>query len=233
MNSPLQHPVQTDDLLRPCLITVEGTEGVGKTTNINYIRSCLERSGLDVIVTREPGGTELGEQIRQLLLEPRSEKMADMTELLLVFAARAQHLAERIQPALAAGQWVICDRFTDATYAYQGAGRGLDRGVIEALETLVQGSLRPDLTLILDIEPELGLSRAYQRGEPDRFEREAIEFFSRVRQGYLQQAALCPDRYLIIDAGKPLEQVQQQIADGLRAYIDHRQPAAATANNQG
>lgn len=215
--------------LKPCLITVEGIEGVGKTTNINYIQGILEGLGVQVALTREPGGTELAEQIRQLLLQPRSETMADMTELLLVFAARSQHLAQRIKPALAAGQWVLCDRFTDATYAYQGAGRGLDRNIIAQLETLVQGDLRPDLTLILDIEPELGLARAYKRGEPDRFEREAIEFFSRVRAGYLHQAALNPERYLIIDASGTLPEVQNLISLGLRSFAERmRQPVDAT-----
>lgn len=212
--------------IKPCLITVEGIEGVGKTTNINYIQSLLEELGIQVVLTREPGGTELAEQIREILLQRRSEPMADMTELLLVFAARSQHLAQCIKPALASGHWVLCDRFTDATYAYQGAGRGLDRDVIATLETLVQGNLRPDLTLILDIEPELGLSRAYKRGEPDRFEREAIEFFARVRAGYLHQAALYPERYLIIDASGTLAEVQSRICEGMKTFTA-RQSAQA------
>lgn len=230
MNNTSVHGSLSQSPLKPCLITVEGIEGVGKTTNINYIQSFLEKLDIEVLLTREPGGTELAEQIRQLLLQPRAEVMADMTELLLVFAARSQHLARRIKPALASGQWVVCDRFTDATYAYQGAGRGLDRHIIAELETLVQGELRPDLTLILDIEPELGLSRAYKRGEPDRFEREEIEFFSRVRAGYLQQAELNPDRYLIIDASGTLAEVQDRIGFGLRSFAERmRQPAKAVS----
>lgn len=200
------------------LITVEGIEGVGKTTNINWICECLAEQGIPFIQSREPGGTALAEEIRQLLLTPRDEKMSDMTELLLVFAARAQHLHQLIQPALRRGEWVVCDRFTDATYAYQGGGRGLDRSVIAALENLVQNTLRPDLTLILDIEPAVGLARAHQRGAPDRFEQEAISFFTRVRQTYLERAQSAPDRYLIVDAGKPLVDVQAQIRTGLHQF---------------
>lgn len=200
-------------------ITVEGIEGVGKTTNINWICECLAKQHINYLQSREPGGTALAEEIRQLLLTPHEEPMADMTELLLVFAARAQHLAERVKPALARGEWVVCDRFTDATYAYQGGGRGLDTGVIATLETLVQGALRPDLTLILDIEPAVGLERARLRGAPDRFEQEALSFFSRVRQTYLTRASTDPERYLIIDAGQPLAAVQEQIAHGLSQFV--------------
>ncbi|MDO9519718.1 MAG: dTMP kinase [Pseudohongiella sp.] len=204
---------------RGCFITVEGTEGVGKTTNIAWIRQCLLAHGIDPLQTREPGGTELAEQIRALLLSPRDEKMAELTELLLVFAARAQHLAQKINPALTAGQWVLCDRFTDATYAYQGGGRNLDKQTISTLENLVQGELRPDLILILDIEPELGLQRARLRGEPDRFEQETLAFFNRVRAAYLDRARQNPSRYLIVDASQPLDQVQQQIKLGLDNFI--------------
>jgi len=201
-----------------CLITVEGIEGVGKTTNINWICECLAKLGISYIQSREPGGTALAEEIRQLLLTPREEKMADLTELLLVFAARAQHLNQLIQPALAHEKWVVCDRFTDATYAYQGGGRGLDVMLIAALETLVQNDLRPDLTLILDIEPAQGLARAHQRGAPDRFEQEALSFFTRVRETYLKRAAAAPERYLIVDAGRPLPDVQVQIKHGLERF---------------
>lgn len=200
------------------LITVEGIEGVGKTTNIKWICECLEGQGIPYIQSREPGGTALAEEIRQLLLTPREEKMSDMTELLLVFAARAQHLYQLIQPALEKGEWVVCDRFTDATYAYQGGGRGLDMSLIAALETLVQNELRPDLTLILDIEPAQGLTRAHQRGAPDRFEQEAISFFTRVRQTYLERALAAPERYLIVNAGKSLADVQAQIRVGLEHF---------------
>jgi dTMP kinase len=210
-----------------CLLTVEGIEGVGKTTNIKWICECLEKKGIPYVQSREPGGTALAEEIRQLLLTPRDESMSELTELLLVFAARAQHLHQLIQPALARGEWVVCDRFTDATYAYQGGGRGLDSTIIAALETLVQGELRPDLTLILDIEPAQGLARAYQRGAPDRFEQEAIGFFSRVRQAYLDRALISPERYLIVDAGKELVNVQQQIKTGLEQFCQRHAAAAS------
>jgi len=199
-------------------ITVEGIEGVGKSTNIKWIGQCLEETGITHIHTREPGGTPLAEQIRELLLLPREEKMADLTELLLVFAARAQHLERTINPALAAGSWVVCDRFTDATYAYQGAGRGLDVHAIATLEQLIQGTLRPDLTLLLDIEPAIGLARARDRGAPDRFEQETISFFARVRESYLERARLSPQRYLIVDAGQDLETVQDDIRRGLAKF---------------
>lgn len=208
-----------------CFITVEGTEGVGKTTNIAWIKQCLNLHGIEPLQTREPGGTDLAEQIRALLLSPRDENMAEMTELLLVFAARAQHLAQKISPALNSGQWVLCDRFTDATYAYQGGGRNLSKQAISTLENLVQGDLRPDLVLILDIEPELGLKRASQRGELDRFEQETIEFFNRVRAAYLERARQNPSCYLIVDASQPLEGVQQQIKLGLDAFIAARTDA--------
>jgi len=208
---------------RGCFITIEGTEGVGKTTNIAYIRQCLNDHGIEPVMTREPGGTDLAESIRVLLLEPRVEPIAELTELLLIFAARAQHLAQKIKPALNAGQWVLCDRFTDATYAYQGGGRLLDKTTIGNLESLVQGNLRPDLVLILDIEPEIGLQRARQRGEPDRFEQETLDFFRRVRAAYLQRVVQYPDRYLIINAGQSLDDVQRQIKVGLQAFLLKRQ----------
>lgn len=213
----MTEPLHPDS--RGRFITVEGTEGVGKTTNIAWIRECLERQGIAPEMTREPGGTALAEDIRAMLLQPRDEKMDEMTELLLVFAARAQHLNQRILPALARGQWVLCDRFTDATYAYQGGGRQMNIDTIANLETLVQGQLRPDLVLVLDIEPELGLQRARQRGEPDRFERETLAFFHRVRAAYLERAQRDPARYLIIDASQPLPHVQQQISDGLDRFL--------------
>lgn len=214
---------QPDQHGRGCFITIEGTEGVGKTTNIAYIRQCLNDQGIEPVMTREPGGTDLAESIRVLLLEPKVEPIAELTELLLIFAARAQHLAQKIKPALDAGQWVLCDRFTDATYAYQGGGRLLDKTTIGNLENLVQGDLRPDLVLILDIEPEIGLQRARQRGEPDRFEQETLDFFRRVRAAYLQRVVKDPDRYLIIDAGQPLDDVQRQIKVGLQAFLLKRQ----------
>ncbi len=193
-------------------ITLEGGEGVGKSTNLAFIEQWLEAQGLQVVTTREPGGTALGEAIRGLLLDHRQQAMCDDTELLLMFAARAQHLAEVIRPALAQGRWVLCDRFTDATYAYQGGGRGIDVARIADLEQWVQGELRPDLTLLLDLPVDTGLARAGQRSEPDRFEREQVDFFDRVRQRYLAIAAAEPARVAVIDAARPLEAVQDQLA---------------------
>jgi len=192
-------------------ITVEGIEGVGKTTNIEFIQQRLLAAGKDVVVTREPGGTPLGEAIRGLLLDPEYTGMDSSCELQLMFAARAEHLARVIRPALDKGQWVLCDRFTDATYAYQGGGRGIDTGVIARLEELVQGDFRPDLTLLLDVPVEIGLARASERGKLDRFEQEKVEFFERVRQAYLGMARQHATRYRIVDASQPLEQVQKQL----------------------
>lgn len=200
-------------------ITLEGGEGVGKTTNLEYIRATLERAGKQVRVTREPGGTALGEQIRGLLLDPAHKGMASDCELLLMFAARAQHIEKVIRPSLAAGEWVLCDRFTDATYAYQGGGRGLSRRRIEDLEALVQGDLRPDLTLILDVPVEIGLARAGERGALDRFEQEERAFFERVRAAYLERAAARPARYRVIDASCPLTDVQVQIDQALAVIL--------------
>lgn len=197
--------------MRGKFITLEGSEGSGKSTNLAYIRERLVEQGIDLVVTREPGGTALGEAIRALLLDHRNTAMCSDTELLLMFAARAQHLAELIIPALHVGKWVLCDRFTDATYAYQGAGRGIAHERIALLEQWVQGELRPDLTLFLDVPVSLGLERASNRGAPDRFEREKLEFFERVREGYLLQARQAPQRYRVLDASCPLEQVQRQI----------------------
>lgn len=192
-------------------ITLEGIEGVGKTTNLQYVCDRLKRAGHEVVVTREPGGTPLGESIRELLLTPTQEPIADMAELLLVFAARAQHLNAVIEPALARGAWVLCDRFTDATFAYQGGGRQLNVGALQTLEQLVQGVRRPDLTLLLDLPVSQGLARARARSAPDRFEREQLDFFERVRTAYLARAAAEPDRIAVIDAAPTLVQVQQQI----------------------
>jgi dTMP kinase len=193
-------------------ITLEGSEGVGKTSNLAFMERHLREAGRDVVVTREPGGTPVGEQIRALLLDPINQAMVSDCELLLMFAARAQHLQEVILPAVARGAWVLCDRFTDATYAYQGGGRGIDPARIAELESWVQGGLRPDLTLLLDLPVEIGLARAGERGAPDRFEQEQRAFFERVRQAYLDQAAAQPGRYRVVDAGQPLETVQAGIA---------------------
>ncbi|TQV73491.1 dTMP kinase [Exilibacterium tricleocarpae] len=200
-------------------ITVEGIEGVGKTTNIEFITRCLSERGVEPLVTREPGGTPLAEDIRRLLLQNRDEAVDATAELLLVFAARAQHFRRLVVPALETGKWVVCDRFTDATYAYQGGGRGVEMGHIAQLENLVQGDLRPDLTLVLDIEVGQGLARARARGQPDRFEHEAAVFFEKVRSTYLERAALAPQRYRVVDAGQPLERVQAAIKPALAALF--------------
>ncbi|HDS1698234.1 MULTISPECIES: dTMP kinase [Pseudomonas] len=192
-------------------ITLEGPEGAGKSTNRDYLAARLREHGLDVVLTREPGGTPLAEKVRELLLAPSDEGMAADTELLLVFAARAQHLAQVIRPALARGSVVLCDRFTDATYAYQGGGRGLSVERIAALEQFVQGDLRPDLTLVFDLPVEVGLARAAARGRLDRFEQEGQAFFEAVRQAYLQRAQGAPQRYSLLDAAQSLEAVQRDI----------------------
>ena len=204
-------------------ITIEGTEGVGKTTNIEFIQAWLNSRKLDFVSTREPGGTPLAEQIRELLLTPRKEKVSNSAELLLMFAGRAQHLDHVILPAIQSGRWGLCDRFTDATYAYQGYGRGMDKALIAQLEQLVQADLRPNLTLILGITVEIGLKRASQRGTPDRFEREQTEFFGRVRQGYLSIATESPERCVVIDASQPLEDVQRDIAEALNDFLAREQ----------
>jgi len=192
-------------------ITLEGPEGAGKSTNREYLAERLRAEGIEVLLTREPGGTPLAEKIREVLLATGDEVMHPDTELLLVFAARAQHLAEVIHPALARGAVVICDRFTDSTYAYQGAGRGLSLARIATLESFVQGELRPHLTLVFDLPVEVGLARASARGRLDRFELEGRAFFEAVRAAYLQRAQVAPSRYCLLDAAQPLEQVQQAI----------------------
>jgi len=200
-------------------ITVEGTEGVGKSTNIAFIKTLLEARGIEVVITREPGGTPLAEELRELLLAKRVECFDATAELLVVFAARAQHLNTVILPALAAGKWVLSDRFTDATYAYQGAGRGLPVSIIAALETMVQKGRHPDLTVLLDIDPRIGLKRASQRAELDRFESEQLVFFDEVRAAYLQRVALQPDRFVVVDAAQSLAAVQDAIASGLESVL--------------
>jgi dTMP kinase len=192
-------------------ITLEGPERAGKSTNRDYLAERLREHGIDVLLTREPGGTPLAEQVRELLLAPSNEIMAADTELLLVFAARAQHLDQVIRPALARGCVVLCDRFTDATYAYQGGGRGLPETRIAVLEEFVQGALRPDLTLVFDLPVEVGLARAAARGRLDRFEQEGRQFFDAVRHTYLRRAAEQPQRYRILDAAQSLSEVQQAL----------------------
>lgn len=211
--------------MRGKFITIEGTEGVGKTTNIQYIQDWLVAKELSFVATREPGGTPLAEQIRDLLLAPRDELVCHTAELLLMFAGRAQHLDQVIEPNLKQGAWVLCDRFTDATYAYQGAGRDMSDNLIAELETIVQGNLRPDLTLILDIPVELGLQRANERSEPDRFEQEKMAFFHAVRNGYLNIAQQNPERCVVIDASQPLAAVQQTIQSALDEFWSTTQGA--------
>jgi dTMP kinase len=203
-------------------ITIEGIEGVGKSTNIAHIRGLIEAAGIDVVITREPGGTPLGEAIRGLLLDPRYTGMSPECELQLVFAARAEHLDKVIWPALGHGQWVLCDRFTDATYAYQGGGRGIAAEKIARLEQWVQDDFRPDLTVLLDVPVAIGLARAGKRGALDRFEQEQIGFFERVRQAYLDLAARHDGRYRVIDATLPLTRVQRQLDEVLRPFVDAR-----------
>ncbi len=196
-------------------ITVEGGEGAGKSTMLAFMRDWLVKAGRDVVVTREPGGTPLGERVRDILLHARELHMTAETEALLMFAARAEHLERVIRPALDAGKTVLCDRFTDATYAYQGGGRGLSFERIAQLEAWAQGALRPNLTLLLDVPVDVGLKRANQRSEPDRFEREQQEFFERVRATYLERARREPQRLRVIDASRTPAEVQHQITSVL------------------
>jgi dTMP kinase len=200
-------------------ITLEGGEGVGKTTNLLFIKDYLKQHNIPVVVTREPGGTELAEKLRQLLLDTNSEAISETAELLMMFAARAQHIKHVIEPALAQGHWVLCDRFTDATYAYQGGGRNMKISTISWLENLVQASLRPDLTLLLDAPVEIGIGRARARGAFDRFESEKINFFENVRRAYLLQADLYPERIKLIKANQPLFDVQREIAEVMRILV--------------
>ena len=200
-------------------ITVEGTEGVGKSTNMTFIEAWLKKAGKELVITREPGGTALGEKLRGVLLDAKEQSMSDDTELLLMFAARAQHLKEVILPALEAGKWVLCDRFTDSTYAYQGGGRGIDLSRIAQLEQWVQGDRRPDMTLILDLPIDIGLERAGKRSTPDRFELEKYDFFNKVRDTFLALAAASPERYEVIDASPSIEQVQQSIQTVLEKLV--------------
>jgi len=192
-------------------ITLEGGEGAGKTTCLKHIEQRIKEAGIDLCVTREPGGTRTGEKIREILLDRGNFDILDDTELLLMFAARAQHLNELIKPTLASDTWVLCDRFTDATYAYQGGGREIDVQRIAELEQWVQQGLKPDLTLLLDLPVEVGLERAGQRSTPDRFESENIAFMQRMRSSYLEIARREPDRVKIIDSSQPLEGVLSQI----------------------
>ena len=201
-------------------VTVDGGEGAGKTTQMGFMREYLERRGCRVVVTREPGGTSLGEEIRALLLGHRDGGMTLTAETLLMFAARAEHLERVIRPALATGCWVLCDRFTDATYAYQGGGRGLPLEQIAVLEEWVQGALRPDLTLLLDVPVATGLARAGKRGVADRFEREDVDFFERVRAIYLERATHEPDRCRVVDASQSIKAVRAEVETVLAEWLE-------------
>lgn len=204
-------------------ITFEGIEGVGKTTQLKWVAEELKKAGIPFLQTREPGGTQVGEEIRDVLLAHRHEPFVPITELLLMFAARAQHVETVILPALRAGKWVLCDRFSDATYAYQGGGRGMDQNKIQSLERLVLNDFAPDLTFLFDAPAKIGLERVSGRGgHPDRFELEKVDFFERVRHMYLTRAKEDPKRFRIINAAESMEKVSNQVktvlAEQLKSY---------------
>lgn len=199
-------------------ITLEGSEGAGKSTALLFIKNYFQQKKIDCVFTREPGGTSVGESIREILLHHKKEMILPETELLLMFAARAQHIAHVIKPALQAGKTVVSDRFTDASFAYQGGGRNISLDYLQTLEKWIQGDVKPHLTLLLDAPVEIGLSRMQQRGEKDRIENEKKEFFERVRNAYLARAKQFPERFVIIDASQSVEKVQGQI----RRTLDER-----------
>ena len=201
-------------------ITIEGIEGVGKSTNIDFIASYLKSHNINLITTREPGGTELAEKIREILLNPQKEDVPEIAELLLFFAARSFHLNNVIKPALAEGKYVVCDRFTDATVAYQGSGRGFNIDRINLIANWVHKNLKPDVTILLDAPAELGMERAKKRGSKDRMESEQMSFYRRVRKGYLNLAKNEPERFAIIDATQPLAKVQKEIKKHLENLVN-------------
>ena len=196
---------------RGLFLSFEGTEGAGKSSNLQYVKEMLEGSGKTVVVSREPGGTEIGERIREILLNPDLPAMHSDTELLLMFASRAEHYQHKILPAINDGQWVLCDRFTDASFAYQGGGRGIDVHRISGLESWVLGGRKPDHTFLFDLPVEVGLSRAKSRGAADRFEQETVMFFQRIRDCYLARAAAEPSRFKVLDASQSLSHVRDQL----------------------
>ena len=200
-------------------ITLEGIEGAGKSTVADFIEDFLTKEGHDVIKTREPGGTVIGEQIREILLKNENYTLTYDTELLLVFSARAQHIQEVILPTLSSGKIILCDRFTDASYAYQGGGRGIDESRINLLEKWVQGDLRPNLTLLFDLDVSIGMQRTKKRSDADRFEREEINFFEKIRNTYLERAKKEPQRFRIINAASSLENVKEQIVTILKDFL--------------
>ncbi len=214
MNSLLEISCQA----RGYFITIEGPDGAGKTTQLGPIADWIERRGFTVLQTREPGGTQLGESLREILLHSDTDTIEAEAELLLIFAARAQHLRQKILPALKQGVWVLSDRFTDASYAYQGGGRGLGADRVRILETWLQGNFRPDLTLLLDIPITVSAQRTRSRGQLDRFEQDTVHLRQAIRDAYLQQACAYPERIKRIDASGSPAQVQYAIADSLQAF---------------
>jgi dTMP kinase len=203
-------------------ITVEGIEGTGKSTNIDFLTGLIEKRGFEVLRTREPGGTPMAEQIRQLLLDHDQENLPAIAELLLFFASRSLHLSNTIIPSLQQGKWVVCDRFTDASRAYQGSGRGLDLDRIERLAEWVQEGVEPDMTLLLDAPAEIGMERAAARGNGDRMDNEELAFYQRVRAGYLTLADMHPERFAVVDASRPLADVQVSIEAELETLFDNK-----------
>jgi len=209
-------------MTRGMFITLEGVEGVGKSTNMDFMVDRLAEAGFDVMPTREPGGTPMAERIREMLLKRGDERLPDLAELLLFFAARTMHIENAIRPALAAGRWVICDRFTDASRAYQGAGRGLNMERINTLARWTHGNLNPDLTVLLDAPAAVGMGRAEKRGTADRLESEQLSFYTRVRKQYLELAAREPERFAVIDASQALVAVQAQINNAVEQLISRQ-----------
>ncbi len=200
-------------------ITLEGIEGAGKSTVIDFIENFITSSGYDVVKTREPGGTAIGEQVREILLNKNNDKLTDDTELLLIFAARAQHLSEIILPNLTSNKIILCDRFIDASYAYQGAGRGIEQSKINLLENWVMPDIKPDLTFLLDLDPKIAFERTNKRSDADRFESEDIHFFEKIRQYYLERAENEPERFRVINSELSLEDVQEQIKNILKDMV--------------
>ena len=206
----------TEEMFQGKFITFEGTEGVGKSTQIQLLENYLKTKNISCIVTREPGGTKLGERVREILLDNDGVEMDPMTELLLMFSARAQHLNEVIYPALKVNTWVLCDRFTDASYAYQGGGRGLSFPVINRIENTVQNQFRPDLTILLSGDIQEGMRRVSKRGEKDRFEQEHLAFFERVRSSYLKLAKANPERFSVVDADQKIDKIALAIQSAVK-----------------
>lgn len=200
-------------------LSFEGIEGAGKTSNLQHAKAILEASGKTVVVTREPGGTEIGEKIREILLDPNLPSMHSDTELLLMFASRAEHYQNKILPALTTGNWVLCDRFTDASFAYQGGGRHIDISRIAALENWVLGEFRPDKTFLFDLPVSVGLSRAKARGAADRIEQEEADFFERIRNCYLKRAAEEVERFAVLDASQSLDAVKLQLEQAVEGLL--------------